>query len=199
MSTPAIEQLVTMFSKLPGLGSRSARRVVLDLLTRNRKLLEPMSREMQRLSETIVTCQQCGNIDVISPCHICGDNRRDPHTICIVEEVADLWAFERGAFFRGSYHVLGGTLSAMDGKGPEELGIERLIKRIQGRGDIQEVIIATNATVEGQTTAHYIAKRLEALPSLRITRLAHGIPVGGELDYMDEGTLTAALSARQSM
>lgn len=184
---------------MPGLGHRSARRAVLHLLTKGRDTLIPMAEEMKVLAESIVTCDECRNIDTTSPCSICTDEKRENSILCVVEEVADLWALERNNVYNGQYHVLGGTLSAIDGVGPEQLGIEKLLSRCKSL-NIQEVIVATNATVEGQTTAHYIAEKVSSyLPQTKVTRLAHGIPVGGELDYMDDGTLNAALSARQTV
>jgi recombination protein RecR len=192
-----IDQLAKHLSKLPGLGPRSARRAVLHLLTEGRAMLQPMVQELQRLDESITTCEICRNIDTSSPCHICTDEKRDPSLLCVVEDIADLWALERNRLFQGRYHVLGGTLSAIDGRGPEQLGITQLVNRAKDEA-ITEVIIGTNATVEGQTTAHYIADRLHDA-NVKVTKLAHGIPVGGELDYLDEGTLGAALLSRQSV
>lgn len=189
-----LEDLIKSISKLPGLGKRSAQRAVLQLLKNKETQFAPLMRSMQQVYENTKMCEVCGNMDMLSPCHICVDEKRDRSSICVVEEVADLWALERNAIFNGTYHVLGGTLSAIDGMGPEDLRIPHLLKRIQDEG-VQEVIIATNATVDGQTTAHYIAEKINAL-GVKVTRLAHGIPVGGELDYLDEGTLLAALRAR---
>ncbi|MEI6729864.1 MAG: recombination mediator RecR [Pseudomonadota bacterium] len=192
--TASLDNLITVFSKLPGLGSRSARRVVLHLIRNREKLLTPLIDNLAQVNQTIRTCDVCGNFDVISPCNICSDLRRDDSQICVVEEIADLWAIERSQMFRGRYHVLGGVLSALDGKGPDQLNIDSLIARAAS-SRIAEVILATNATVEGQTTAHYISDRLLGC-NVKISRLAHGIPMGGELDYLDEGTLGAAFKAR---
>jgi recombination protein RecR len=191
----AIDRLIRLLSRLPGLGPRSARRVALHLLKRREQLMLPLAEAIQTTAAEIRTCAICGNLDTVDPCALCTDERRDPKLLCVVEDIADLWALERAQAFRGRYHVLGGTLSALDGVGPEDLGIARLVERVRG-GGIGEVILATNATVEGQTTAHYIADRL-AGTGAQVTRLAHGVPLGGELDYLDDGTLTAALKARR--
>lgn len=201
MSSPEIERLVQLLAKLPGLGPRSARRAALHLIKRKDILLEPLAAAMTQAAQSIRTCGVCGNLDATDPCGICADDRRDRSVICIVEDVADLWALERTATFKGAYHVVGGTLSALDGRGPEDLNISPLLARVTA-GGISEVILATSATVEGQTTAHYISDRLEDIGVERgegpnITRLAHGVPVGGELDYLDDGTLSAALKARR--
>jgi recombination protein RecR len=192
-----IDQLINAIGKLPGLGPRSAQRITLKLLREPEKLLTPLLQSLQEVQQSVVSCEVCGNLDVTSPCPICCDERRDAGTICIVEDVADLWAIERGGMFRGRYHVLGGTLSAIDGRGPDALGIPKLLKRIS-QGEIREIILATNNTLEGQTTAHYLQEALEPF-HLTLTRLAQGIPVGGELDYLDEGTLGAALMSRVKM
>lgn len=189
-----LEQLITVFSKLPGLGPRSARRLVLHLLRNREKLLLPLLAALDEAKDSIQTCSTCGNLDTQNPCAICADPRRDQAQICVVEDIADLWAMERSRMFRGVYHVLGGTLSALDGRGPEQLRIGALTARA-GHEAVQEVILATNATVEGQTTAFYISDQL-AECNVKISRLAHGIPMGGELDYLDDGTLGAALKAR---
>ena len=189
----AIEHLIRLLARLPGLGPRSARRAALDLMKRRDALLMPLAKALEEAAETIRTCSTCGNLDIRDPCAICVDPRRDDTVICVVEEVADLWALERAATFKGRYHVLGGTLSALDGVGPEDLDIPGLIARAR---QCDEVILATNATVDGQTTAHYIADRL-AECGVAVSGLAHGVPVGGELDYLDEGTLNAALKARR--
>ena len=197
MSSPEIERLIQMLAKLPGLGPRSARRAALYLIKRREILLEPLAAALSTAAAAVRTCGVCGNLDASDPCGVCSDDRRDRASICVVEDVADLWALERTAAFRGTYHVLGGTLSALDGRGPEDLAIASLIARVAA-GGISEVILATSATVEGQTTAHYVTDRLEDLGGdVRITRLAHGVPVGGELDYLDDGTLSAALKARR--
>lgn len=194
MSTTAIEQLIQQFAKLPGLGSRSARRVVLHLIRNKDKLVTPLTQSLQSVAETIRTCQVCGNLDSEDPCGICTDPKRDPLAICVVEDIADVWAIERSHTFRGRYHVLGGTLSALDGRGPDALNLGSLLQRVRDHG-ITEVIIATNATVDGQTTAHYITDFL-APTSVSVSRLAQGIPFGGELDYLDDGTLNAAFKSR---
>ena len=193
---PEIEKLVQLLAKLPGLGPRSARRVALQLLKKRETLLAPLAGAMQDAADAIRDCEICGNLDTTSPCAICRDERRDSHILCIVEDVADLWALERAGVFRGRYHVLGGALSALDGVTPERLNITPLMARL-GQG-IDEVILAMNATVEGQTTAHYLMDVL-ASQNVKVTRLAHGVPVGGELDYLDEGTLSAAFKARRAM
>ena len=189
-----IDELIRLFSKLPGLGPRSARRVVLHLVRQKDTLMGPLANTLTSAMTSICTCATCGNLDTVDPCHICTDARRDPSVICVVEELADLWAIERCNLFRGRYHVLGGTLSALDDRGPAQLNIESLMRRVQ-TGEVKEIILATNATLEGQTTAHYLTTRL-ADYNLSISRLAQGIPMGGELDYLDDGTLGAALKAR---
>ncbi len=203
MTGPEIEHLIRLLAKLPGLGPRSARRATLHLLKRKESLLKPLAEALGEAGERVHACGRCGNLDSRDPCAICADPRRDQSVICVVEEVADLWALERAAAFRGRYHVLGGVLSALDGVGPEDLNIAGLVARVvegrgenQGDGRVREVILATNATVDGQTTAHYIVDRL-ADSGVEITRPAHGMPVGGELDYLDDGTLTTALKSRQ--
>jgi recombination protein RecR len=198
LTGPEIDRLIQLLAKLPGLGPRSARRAALHLLKKREALMTPLAQAISRAAEAIRTCSVCGNLDTADPCVVCSDGRRDASLICVVEDVADLWALERGRVFPGRYHVLGGTLSALDGIGPEDLNIAGLMRRARD-GAIREVILATNATVDGQTTAHYIADRLAAIAELKITRLAHGMPVGGELDYLDEGTLAAALKARRAM
>jgi len=195
MIGPEIEHLIQLLAKLPGLGPRSARRAALHLIKRRSTLLEPLARALAIAAENIRTCSVCGNIDTADPCAVCADQRRDPSVICVVEEVADLWALERTGAFRGRYHVLGGTLSALDGIGPEDLRIDRLVARA-GEGATGEVILALSATVDGQTTAHYVAERLAAT-GVTVSGLAHGVPVGGELDYLDDGTIAAALKARR--
>ncbi len=190
-----IERLIQLLAKLPGLGPRSARRAALYLIKNREKLLSPLSLAMADAQDKVTVCGECGNVDTIDPCTICVDPRRDRTTICVVEEVGDLWALERAGAWTGLYHVLGGTLSAMEGIRPEDLAINHLIERASATG-MREVVLATNATVEGQTTAHYITERLKGL-GLNTSRLAHGVPVGGELDYLDEGTLTAAMRARR--
>jgi len=197
MTGPEIEKLIQLLAKLPGLGPRSARRAALDLLKRRDALLKPLAEALNVAAERIVACSTCGNLDTLNPCTICADARRDPAALCVVEEVADLWAIERSAAFRGRYHVLGGVLSALDGIGPEDLSIARLVERASAP-EVREIILAMNATVEGQTTAHYVTDRL-AGTEVQVTRLAHGLPVGGELDYLDDGTLTAALRSRRAV
>lgn len=197
MTGPEIERLIQLLAKLPGLGPRSARRAALDLLKRRDTVLKPLAAALTAAAETIVTCRNCGNLDSVDPCTICTDQRRDAASICVVEDVADLWAIERSGAFRGRYHVLGGVLSALDGVGPEDLSIAKLVERAAS-SEVREIILATNATVEGQTTAHYVTDRL-AGSDVQVTRLAHGLPVGGELDYLDDGTLTAALRARRAV
>jgi len=195
MSSSEIERLIQLLARLPGLGPRSARRAALHLIKRREALLGPLAEALAVAAERVRSCSRCGNVDTIDPCAICADPRRDASLLCVVEEVADLWALERAAAFRGRYHVLGGTLSALDGVGPDELNIPRLIQRVREEG-VKEVILATNATVDGQTTAHYIGDRLAPL-GVAVSRLAHGVPVGGELDYLDDGTLVTALKARR--
>ncbi len=195
MASQEIETLTTALSRLPGLGPRSARRAVLWLIKRRETALVQLLDALAAVRETLVECRTCGNVDTSDPCGICTDPRRDTRSICVVEEVADLWALDRARLFAGRYHVLGGRLSALDGVRPEDLAIDTLLRRI-GEGGVDEVLLAMNATLEGQTTAHYIAERLEGFP-IRVTQLAHGLPVGGELDYLDEGTLAQAIRARR--
>jgi len=195
MASPEIEALTQALARLPGLGPRSARRAVLHLLKRRETALAPLLRALELVEQRLSSCHVCGNIDTSDPCAICADPRRDQRSLCVVEEVADLWALDRSRLFPGRFHVLGGRLSALDGVRPEDLSVDKLVGRISV-GGIDEVVLATNATLEGQTTAHYIAERLENFP-IRLTRLAHGLPVGGELDYLDEGTLAQALRARR--
>ena len=191
-----IEHLIDLMARLPGLGPRSARRAVLHLIARRGQLLAPLGQSMQAVAETARECLNCGNISTSDVCDICADEKRAQGQICVVEDVADLWAMERAAVFKGRYFVLGGTLSALDAIGPEDLRIPRLIDRIATE-DISEVILALNATVDGQTTAHYIADELGS--QVRTTSLAQGVPVGGELDYLDEGTIGAAMKARRGL
>ncbi len=195
MRDAAIERLVQNLSRLPGLGPRSARRVVLHLIKRREGLLQPLIRSLEDVHDSIRTCSRCGNVDTNDPCGVCVDPKRDGSLICVVEDVADLWALERTAVFRGLYHVLGGTLSALDGVRPEDLNIPSLISRVRDLNST-EVVLALSATVDGQTTAHYIADHLARTP-VRVTALAHGVPVGGELDYLDEGTLSMAMRSRR--
>ncbi len=190
----AIDDLIKKLARLPGLGPRSARRAALFLLQNRDRLMVPLARAMHDVATQIRSCAECGNLDTADVCKICTDTRRDRSLICVVEDVGSLWAIERAAVFSGLYHVLGGTLSAIDGRGPEDLHVDRLVKRAR-LPETNEVILALSATVDGQTTAHYIQERLAELP-LDVTRLAHGVPVGGELDYLDDGTLAQALKAR---
>src|SRR6476620_188064 len=193
MNGPEIERLIQLLGRLPGLGPRSARRVALHLLKKREVLMQPLSAALADAARAIRSCSSCGNLDTVDPCSICADPRRDAGLICVVEDIGDLWAMERAKIFNGRYHVLGGTLSALDGIGPDELNIARLVSSL---GPDSELILALNATVDGQTTAHYIADRA-APTGAKIARLAQGVPIGGELDYLDEGTLTAALKARR--
>jgi recombination protein RecR len=195
MASQEIEALAGALARLPGLGPRSARRAVLHLMKRREAALQPLLSALQTVSERLSTCSTCGNVDTSDPCTICRDSRRDERSLCVVEEVSDLWALDRSRLFPGKYHVLGGRLSALEGVRPEDLHIDRLVTRVSA-GGIDEVVLAMNATLEGQTTAHYLAERLEKFP-VRLTQLAHGLPVGGELDYLDEGTLAQALRARR--
>ncbi len=195
MASPEIEALTQALARLPGLGPRSARRAVLHLLKKREGALAPLLSALAAVEERLVTCSTCGNIDTHDPCGVCADTRRDQRSLCVVEEVADLWALDRSRLFAGRFHVLGGRLSALEGIRPEDLSIDLLVRRIEA-GGIDEVVLAMNATLEGQTTAHYIADRIERFP-VRVTELAHGLPVGGELDYLDEGTLAQALRARR--
>lgn len=195
MNSPEIEHLIQLLARLPGLGPRSARRAALTLLKKRETLLDPLAKAMSEAASAIRACPDCGNLDTVSPCAICADPLRDDGVICVVADVADLWALERSGAFRGRYHVLGGTLSALDGIGPDDLNLPRLIERASQAG-VREIILALGATVAGQTTAHYLTERLER-EGLQISGLAHGVPVGGELDYLDDGTLNAAISARR--
>lgn len=191
----ALDHLTQRLAKIPGLGPRSARRAVLFLLKRREALMLPLIEALREVSETIQPCPVCGNWDVTIPCALCRDLLRDESTICVVEDVADLWAMERSKAYKGLYHVLGGTLSALEGVRPADLRIDALMARVQS-GNVREVILALSATIEGQTTAHYVAERLTD-SGVKTSHLAHGLPIGGELDYLDEGTLTAALQARR--
>jgi recombination protein RecR len=195
MASPEIETLTQALSRLPGLGPRSARRAVLHLLKRREAALNPLLSALEAVAAKLSTCSACGNVDTNDPCQVCSDPRRDARALCVVEEVADLWALDRSRLFPGRFHVLGGRLSALEGVRPEDLAIDTLVRRIEA-GGIDEVVLAMNATLEGQTTAHYVAERIERFP-VRVTQLAHGLPVGGELDYLDEGTLAQALRARR--
>jgi len=195
MASQEIEALAGALARLPGLGPRSARRAVLHLMKRREAALMPLLAALQTVAERLSKCSTCGNVDTADPCSICRDPRRDAASLCVVEEVADLWALDRARLFPGRFHVLGGRLSALEGVRPEDLAIDTLVRRV-ANGGIDEVVLAMNATLEGQTTAHYLAERLEKFP-VRLTQLAHGLPVGGELDYLDEGTLAQALRARR--
>jgi recombination protein RecR len=195
VASQEIEALSQALARLPGLGPRSARRAVLHLMKRRQTALEPLLAALQNVAARLSTCSLCGNVDTSDPCSICSDVRRDDKMLCVVEEVADLWALDRSRLFPGRYHVLGGRLSALEGVRPEDLTIDRLVARV-AKGGIDEVVLAMNATLEGQTTSHYLAERLEGFP-IRLSQLAHGLPVGGELDYLDEGTLAQALRARR--
>ena len=197
MNGPEIERLIHLLGRLPGLGPRSARRVALHLLKKRETLMQPLGSALADAARAIRACSTCGNLDTIDPCSICADPRRDCGLLCVVEDIGDLWAMERGHIFPGLYHVLGGTLSALDGIGPDELNVGSLLRRVK-EGPVREVIVATNATVDGQTTAHYLAERL-ADCGVPVTRLAHGVPVGGELDWLDDGTLATALKARRAL
>lgn len=194
---PEIERLIQLLARVPGLGPRSARRAALHLIKKKEALLIPLGNAMQEAAEKVRICSCCGNVDTSEPCTICTDVRREPTTLIVVEDVSDLWALERAGTMNVRYHVLGGRLSPLDGIGPDDLNIKSLVDRV-GTGEVKEVILAVNATVEGQTTAHYITDQLAGL-EVRVTRLAHGVPVGGELDYLDEGTLAAALRARTAL
>ena len=194
---PEIERLIQLLAKVPGLGPRSARRAALHLIRKKDQLLGPLASAMAEANEKVRVCSTCGNVDTSDPCTICADARRDGATIIVVEAVGDLWALERAGAMNARYHVLGGVLSPLDGVGPDDLTIRQLVSRVAA-GGVGEVILAVNATVEGQTTAHYITDQLEGLGA-RVTRLAHGVPVGGELDYLDDGTLAAALRSRTGM
>jgi recombination protein RecR len=200
MTVSEIERLIQLLARLPGLGPRSARRAVLQMIKRPETLMLPLAAALRQAAESIKTCGICGNLDTRDPCAICCEPGRNAAIICVVEEVADLWAIERSGAFKGLYHVLGGTLSALDGRGPDQLNIGALMGRIEaargGAVPAVEVILALGTTVDGQTTAHYIAERLEPL-GVSVSRLAQGVPVGGELDYLDDGTLSAALKARR--
>jgi recombination protein RecR len=197
LSGSELERLIQLLARLPGLGPRSARRAVLEMMRRRDQLLAPLAAALQDAAERVVTCTRCGNLDTHDPCGICADPRREGDILVVVEDVGDLWALERSGATRARYHVLGGLLSALDGLGPEDLAIGALVHRVREAG-IGEVILALNATVEGQTTAHYVADRL-AETGCRVSRLAHGVPVGGELDYLDDGTLVAALKSRRAL
>jgi recombination protein RecR len=191
---PEIERLIQLLAKVPGLGPRSARRAALHMIKKKEQLLAPLAAAMAEAVDKVRVCSTCGNVDTIDPCTVCTDARRDSATLIVVEDVADLWALERAGAMSARYHVLGGTLSPLDGIGPDQLNIKQLVARI-AEGEVKEVILAVNATIEGQTTAHYLTDQLVGF-DIKVTRLAHGVPVGGELDYLDEGTLAAALKSR---
>lgn len=193
--SPEFQRVIDLLAKLPGLGPRSARRVALYLVKRKDGAMRPLARALEEAADAIRECSTCGNLDTHDPCTICSDVKRDASAICVVEEVGDLWALERARVFKGTYHVLGGVLSALDGVGPDNLNIAPLVSRAHN-DDVKEVIIAVDATVDGAATAHYLTDQLEGA-NVSITHLAHGVPVGGELDYLDEGTLAAALKARR--
>ena len=197
MAGNEIERLIQLLAKLPGLGPRSARRAALTMLKRRDTIMSPLAEAIETAAAAVRICSVCGNLDTGEPCSVCRDSGRDRRAICVVEEVGDLWALERSGAFRGLYHVLGGTLSALEGVGPQDLSIDALVTRARDPS-VTEIILALNATVEGQTTAHFIADRL-AGANVTVTHLAHGVPIGGELDYFDDGTLTAALRARRSL
>jgi recombination protein RecR len=194
---PEIERLVQLLARLPGLGPRSARKAVLSLLKRRNDLLLPLSEALQQAVEKNAECPVCGNLDTISPCSVCADPRRDQSLIVVVEEVGDLWALERASIVSARYHVLGGHLSPLDGIGPEQLNIAKLLTRAEAP-EVKEILLALNATVEGQSTAHYISDQL-ASTDVTVSRLAQGVPIGGELDYLDDGTLAAAFKARRKL
>ena len=196
MASAEIEALSSALARLPGLGPRSARRAVLHLVKKRETALPALLDALLAVQDTLVECRICGNVDTRDPCGICSDPKRDAKSICVVEDVADFWALDRAKLFSGTYHVLGGRLSALDGVRPEDLAIPSLLARVET--GVDEVVLAMNATLEGQTTSHYLAERLENFP-VRITQLAHGLPVGGELDYLDEGTLAQALRARRPL
>ena len=195
MNNSEIDNLISLLSRLPGIGPRSARRMALNLLKKPESLMKPLAESLITTANSIVNCKVCGNLDTSEICSVCDDKRRDVSIIVVIEEIADLWALERASVHNGMYHVLGGTLSAIDGVGPEDLGINSLIERARG-SEVHEIILAMNATIDGQTTAYYITDQLKDC-SVKVSRLAHGVPVGGELDYMDDGTLQTALKSRQ--
>ncbi len=195
MNNSEIDNLISLLSRLPGIGPRSARRMALNLLKQPESLMKPLAKSLITTADSIRNCNTCGNLDTEEICSICVDERRDISIIIVVEEIADLWALERAAIHKGKYHVLGGTLSAIDGVGPDDLGINSLIQRANDP-EVEEIILALNATIDGQTTAYFITDQLKDC-NVKVSRLAHGVPVGGELDYMDDGTLQTALQSRQ--
>ena len=198
MHTSTIERLINDISKLPGLGRKSAERIALYMLKNKQKSLSPLIETLKEAHNKIIECNLCGNIDLIDPCNICSNKKRDNTTICIVEDVSDLWTFERIGFYKGLYHVLGGSLSAINGIGTEELAINKLLSRIKDI-NIKEVVIALSTTMEGQTTAHVVAEKMESLKNITITKLAQGIPIGGEVHYLDENTLSTAFQSRKKI
>ena len=198
MSEGPLDQLVKSLARLPGLGPRSARRIALHLLTNRKDSLAPLIQALEKTEATIRNCKNCGNLDSCNPCRICSDSRRGDSQLCVVRGVSDLWAVERTGTYKGQYHILGGVLSALDGIGPDELRIEGLILRIKEKPP-EEIILALSATVDGQATAHYLSDKIQDVVDINITRIAHGVPIGGELDYLDDGTLTAAFKARHKL
>ena len=197
MAAPELEQLIGLLSKLPALGPRSARRAVLSLLKQKESKFVPLVASMQTVLEKVEPCPLCGNMDTQTPCSICQDSKRDKSLVCVVQDVADLWALERAGAFKGVYHILGGVLSALDGIGPDELNIDSLIQKVS-LGDVKEIILALPATIEGQTTVHYLSDRLGSF-NINVSTLSRGVPVGGELDYLDDGTLQLAFKARRNV
>ena len=198
MANSEIDKLINEISKLPGLGRRSAQRITLYLLKNKERSLLPLLHSLQEANQRIINCAKCGNIDIISPCSLCIDIKRDRQTICVVEDLSDLWTLERIGFYRGAYHVLGGSLSAINGIGTDDLNITKLIQRIK-KQSVKEVILALSTTIEGQTTSHVIADKLESIEDLDVTRLAQGVPMGGEVHYLDENTLNAAFQSRNKI
>ena len=199
MTDGPFDPLIKAFARLPGLGPRSARRIALHLLTNKQKVMMPLMQALEQTAQSIKVCSTCGNLDLTDPCSICQDERREQNRICVVAGVADLWAIERTGAFKGKYHILGGVLSALDGIGPDQLSIAALLDRIKNEDPFEEIIIALSATVDGQATAHFITDKLPEPCKSKVTRLAHGVPVGGELDYLDDGTITTALKSRSQM
>ena len=198
MANSEIDKLINEISKLPGLGRRSAQRIALYLLKNKERSLLSLVQSLQEANQRIITCEKCGNIDTISPCSLCIDIKRDRQTICVVEDLSDLWTFERIGFYRGVYHILGGSLSAINGIGTDDLNITKLIQRIKNQS-VKEVILALSTTIEGQTTSYVIADKLESIENLEVTRLAQGVPMGGEVHYLDENTLNAAFQSRKKI
>ena len=198
MANSEIDKLINEISKLPGLGRRSAQRIALYLLKNKERSLLPLVQSLQEANLRIINCEECGNIDIISPCSLCIDTKRDRQTICVVEDLSDLWTFERIGIYRGTYHILGGSLSAINGIGTDDLNITKLIQRIN-KQSVKEVILALSTTIEGQTTSHVIADKLESIENLDVTRLAQGVPMGGEVHYLDENTLNAAFQSRKKI